>query len=276
MLSLPLAGSRAASTEQPLARGSDPFVFLLSTRAGGVGLNLTAANTVIFYDHDWNPQADLQATDRVHRLGQTRPVLVVRLACLGSVEEVILRRAQRKLLVLRGLVDDVDAGGAGRITSNSDGGDEASSRAGRGARTVREDSGRALGADDVSGPTPSGGDSASVASEAIRYGLASLYRHDVSPDTDRTPGDENSGSSMAVTDAALQAGTHAAGTVAEDGPTDAALDSLVRGNDAAGDDPPRDDGVPYSAGECGGGGGALRASAHRLSLPLSSPHTPSS
>ena len=90
------------------SHGVDPFVFLLSTRAGGLGLNLTAANTVIFYDHDWNPQADLQATDRVHRLGQTRPVLVVRLVCEGSVEEVILRRAHAKMLASRGLLAEDD------------------------------------------------------------------------------------------------------------------------------------------------------------------------
>ena len=82
----------------------EPFVFLLSTRAGGLGLNLTAANTVIFYDSDWNPQVDAQATDRVHRLGQLRPVLVLTLVCRGTVEELILRRAQQKLLVSRGLI----------------------------------------------------------------------------------------------------------------------------------------------------------------------------
>ena len=52
----------------------DIFVFLLSTRAGGLGINLTAADTVIFYDSDWNPTVDQQAMDRAHRLGQTRQV----------------------------------------------------------------------------------------------------------------------------------------------------------------------------------------------------------
>ena len=91
--------------------GNAPFVFLLSTRAGGLGLNLTAANTVIFYDSDWNPQADAQATDRVHRLGQQRPVLVITLGCRGTVEELILRRSQHKLAVMRGLIADGGAGG---------------------------------------------------------------------------------------------------------------------------------------------------------------------
>jgi SNF2 family DNA or RNA helicase len=53
---------------------SDIFVFLLSTRAGGLGINLTAADTVIFYESDWNPTMDLQAMDRAHRLGQTKEV----------------------------------------------------------------------------------------------------------------------------------------------------------------------------------------------------------
>ena len=81
----------------------DPSVFLLSTRAGGVGINLQAADTVILFDSDWNPQQDLQAISRAHRIGQTRPVLVLRLVSVGpdaqtySVEQRILRRAMKKL-----------------------------------------------------------------------------------------------------------------------------------------------------------------------------------
>lgn len=72
------------------------FIFLLSTRAGGVGLNLTAADTVIFFDSDWNPTQDLQAMDRAHRLGQERPVTVYRLISRGTIEERMLIRAQQK------------------------------------------------------------------------------------------------------------------------------------------------------------------------------------
>lgn len=72
------------------------FIFLLSTRAGGVGLNLTAADTVIFFDSDWNPTQDLQAMDRAHRLGQERPVTVYRLISRGTIEERMLVRAQQK------------------------------------------------------------------------------------------------------------------------------------------------------------------------------------
>eukprot|EP00172_Hildenbrandia_rubra_P001549 Plantae.Rhodophyta-Hildenbrandia_rubra.ctg2115.p1 GENE.Plantae.Rhodophyta-Hildenbrandia_rubra.ctg2115~~Plantae.Rhodophyta-Hildenbrandia_rubra.ctg2115.p1 ORF type:complete len:1369 (+),score=220.38 Plantae.Rhodophyta-Hildenbrandia_rubra.ctg2115:6908-11014(+) len=72
------------------------FVFLLSTRAGGVGINLTAADTVIFYDSDWNPTSDSQAMDRAHRLGQERPVTVYRLVTVGTIEERMLLRAKQK------------------------------------------------------------------------------------------------------------------------------------------------------------------------------------
>ncbi|XP_073224836.1 ATP-dependent DNA helicase DDM1-like [Cicer arietinum] len=72
-------------------------IFLLSTRAGGSGINLTAANTCILYDSDWNPQMDLQAMDRCHRIGQTKPVHVYRLATAQSVEGQMLKRAFSKL-----------------------------------------------------------------------------------------------------------------------------------------------------------------------------------
>ncbi|KFK28358.1 swi2 snf2-like protein [Arabis alpina] len=76
---------------------SDCRIFLLSTRAGGLGINLTAADTCILYDSDWNPQMDLQAMDRCHRIGQTKPVHVYRLATAQSIECRILKRAFSKL-----------------------------------------------------------------------------------------------------------------------------------------------------------------------------------
>ncbi|QDZ22807.1 SNF2-related ATP-dependent DNA helicase [Chloropicon primus] len=75
--------------------------FLLSTRAGGLGINLAAADTVIIYDSDWNPQQDLQAMDRCHRIGQTKPVLVFRLITANSVEERMLAKAESKLKLER-------------------------------------------------------------------------------------------------------------------------------------------------------------------------------
>nr|POE56829.1 putative dna helicase ino80 [Quercus suber] len=77
------------------------FVFLLSTRAGGLGINLTSADTVIFYDSDWNPTIDSQAMDRAHRLGQTRQVTVYRLITRGTIEERIRKRALQKEEVQR-------------------------------------------------------------------------------------------------------------------------------------------------------------------------------
>ncbi|EXJ72743.1 uncharacterized protein A1O5_03890 [Cladophialophora psammophila CBS 110553] len=71
-------------------------LFLLTTRAGGQGINLTAADTVILFDSDWNPQQDLQAMDRAHRIGQTKPVIVYRLATRGTVEETLLLKADTK------------------------------------------------------------------------------------------------------------------------------------------------------------------------------------
>ncbi|KAI5962398.1 INO80 [Candida pseudojiufengensis] len=72
------------------------FIFLLSTRAGGLGINLTAADTVIFYDSDWNPTIDSQAMDRAHRLGQTKQVTVYRLLTRNTIEERMRDRAKQK------------------------------------------------------------------------------------------------------------------------------------------------------------------------------------
>jgi chromatin-remodeling ATPase INO80 len=80
---------------------SDIFIFLLSTRAGGLGINLTSADTVIFYDSDWNPTIDSQAMDRAHRLGQTKQVTVYRLITRGTIEERIRKRALQKEEVQR-------------------------------------------------------------------------------------------------------------------------------------------------------------------------------
>lgn len=93
--------------------GSDKFCFLLSTRAGGLGINLQTADTCILYDSDWNPQQDLQAQDRCHRLGQKKPVNVFRLVSENSVEEKIVERAQQKLkldamVVQQGRLKDKD------------------------------------------------------------------------------------------------------------------------------------------------------------------------
>lgn len=77
--------------------GSEKFVFLLTTRAGGLGINLTTADIVVLFDSDWNPQADLQAMDRAHRIGQTKQVKVFRFITENAIEEKVLERAAQKL-----------------------------------------------------------------------------------------------------------------------------------------------------------------------------------
>ncbi|AAQ15639.1 transcription activator, putative [Trypanosoma brucei gambiense DAL972] len=92
---------------------SDYFIFLLSTRAGGLGINLQAANNVIIYDSDWNPQMDLQAQDRAHRIGQKRVVRVYRFVTDGTVEERIYHRALKKLYLDAMVVQQGRASGGG-------------------------------------------------------------------------------------------------------------------------------------------------------------------
>ncbi len=84
-----------------------PPVFLISLKAGGYGLNLTAADTVIHFDPWWNPAAESQASDRAHRIGQTRPVTVYRLLTRGTVEEKVLRLQAKK----RSLAAAIDEAG---------------------------------------------------------------------------------------------------------------------------------------------------------------------
>jgi DNA helicase INO80 len=91
----------------------DIFIFLLSTRAGGLGINLTAADTVIFYDSDWNPTIDSQAMDRAHRLGQLRQVTVYRLITRGTIEERIRKRALQKEEVQRVVISGQSNAGSG-------------------------------------------------------------------------------------------------------------------------------------------------------------------
>eukprot|EP00531_Pseudo-nitzschia_arenysensis_P000181 CAMPEP_0116124966 /NCGR_PEP_ID=MMETSP0329-20121206/5561_1 /TAXON_ID=697910 /ORGANISM="Pseudo-nitzschia arenysensis, Strain B593" /LENGTH=1458 /DNA_ID=CAMNT_0003618979 /DNA_START=160 /DNA_END=4536 /DNA_ORIENTATION=- len=95
------------------APNSEKFLFLLSTRAGGLGINLQTADVVILYDSDWNPQADLQAQDRAHRIGQKKEVQVFRLVTEHTIEEKIVERAQQKLkldamVVQQGRLKDKD------------------------------------------------------------------------------------------------------------------------------------------------------------------------
>jgi chromatin-remodeling ATPase INO80 len=94
------------------------FIFLLSTRAGGLGINLTSADTVIFYDSDWNPTIDSQAMDRAHRLGQTKQVTVYRMITRGTIEERIRKRALQKEEVQRVVISGGASGGVDFNTRN--------------------------------------------------------------------------------------------------------------------------------------------------------------
>lgn len=104
------AGPRRMAIDHFNAPDSNDFCFLLSTRAGGLGINLMTADTVILFDSDWNPQADLQAMARAHRIGQTKPVSIYRLVSKETVEEEVLERARNKLMlefitIQRGVTD---------------------------------------------------------------------------------------------------------------------------------------------------------------------------
>jgi hypothetical protein len=134
------------------APNSPLFIFLISTRAGGLGLNLASADTVILYDSDWNPQVDLQAMERAHRIGQVKPVRVYRLVCSGSVEERMVSRAEKKLF-LNAMVaetdhDEIEGGGEGK--------------------EEEEDANQALG---IGGATMSKGELASL----IRFGANAVF-----------------------------------------------------------------------------------------------------
>ncbi|KXS97354.1 hypothetical protein AC578_10729 [Pseudocercospora eumusae] len=88
---------RIAAIDDYNKEGSEKFLFLLTTRAGGLGINLTTADIVVLFDSDWNPQADLQAMDRAHRIGQTKQVHVFRFITEKAIEEKVLERAAQKL-----------------------------------------------------------------------------------------------------------------------------------------------------------------------------------
>jgi len=94
-----------------------PPVFLISLKAGGSGLNLTAADTVIHFDPWWNPAVEDQATDRAHRIGQTKVVTTYRLIAKGTIEEKILELAEKKRELV-GAVLSEDVGGAKKLTKN--------------------------------------------------------------------------------------------------------------------------------------------------------------
>nr|XP_031859137.1 uncharacterized protein CI109_005487 [Kwoniella shandongensis]KAA5526209.1 hypothetical protein CI109_005487 [Kwoniella shandongensis] len=111
---------RIAAIDEYNAPGSEKFVFLLTTRAGGLGINLVTADIVVLFDSDWNPQADLQAMDRAHRIGQTKQVYVFRFITQDAVEERILERATQKLKLDQMVIQEGRAQQAAKVGSNKD------------------------------------------------------------------------------------------------------------------------------------------------------------
>ncbi|ODQ65772.1 hypothetical protein NADFUDRAFT_58324 [Nadsonia fulvescens var. elongata DSM 6958] len=110
---------RISAIDNYNAPDSDKFVFLLTTRAGGLGINLTTADTVILYDSDWNPQADLQAMDRAHRIGQKKQVVVFRFVTENAIEEKVLERATQKLRLDQLVIQQGRARSSAQTTANN-------------------------------------------------------------------------------------------------------------------------------------------------------------
>ncbi|OQE96394.1 hypothetical protein PENNAL_c0001G02481 [Penicillium nalgiovense] len=111
---------RIAAIDDYNKPGSDKFVFLLTTRAGGLGINLTSADIVVLFDSDWNPQADLQAMDRAHRIGQTKQVKVFRFITEKAIEEKVLERAAQKLRLDQLVIQQGRSGQQASKTSSKD------------------------------------------------------------------------------------------------------------------------------------------------------------
>ncbi|CAG9949635.1 unnamed protein product [Clonostachys rosea f. rosea IK726] len=111
---------RIAAIDEYNKPGSEKFIFLLTTRAGGLGINLTTADIVVLYDSDWNPQADLQAMDRAHRIGQTKQVVVYRFVTDNAIEEKVLERAAQKLRLDQLVIQQGRAQNAAKAAANKD------------------------------------------------------------------------------------------------------------------------------------------------------------
>ena len=110
---------RQAAIDRFSKEGSTKFVFLLCTRAGGVGINLTAADTVIIFDSDWNPQNDIQAQARCHRIGQKEMVKVYRLLTRGTYEKDMFIRASKKLGLDQAVLNRIEVGGKQNSSNNA-------------------------------------------------------------------------------------------------------------------------------------------------------------
>ena len=123
------ANERAAAIDRFSNNDFNRFVFLLSTRAGGVGVNLTRADTVIIFDSDWNPQNDLQAQARCHRIGQKKEVKVYRLISKNTYEESMFDKASKKLGLDQAVLHNMNTAALASRTPTPDGTSESASSA---------------------------------------------------------------------------------------------------------------------------------------------------
>ncbi|KAJ2761689.1 hypothetical protein H4S06_001072, partial [Coemansia sp. BCRC 34490] len=167
---LRIDGSTAPSERQTKvgsfnAPDSQALVFMASTRTGGLGLNLTSADVVVIFDCDFNPHADLQAMARAHRIGQTKPVTVLKFVMQDSAEERIVKAATRKL-VLDHLIIQSIGDSAGAVSNNSASGDDDLLRPTDVERALRHGASRLFAPDA----------DAAAESRAIRYDAARVAR----------------------------------------------------------------------------------------------------
>ncbi|RKO98091.1 hypothetical protein CXG81DRAFT_14771 [Caulochytrium protostelioides] len=138
---------RVSSIDAFNAPDSEHFLFLLTTRAGGLGINLATADIVIMYDSDWNPQVDLQAEDRAHRIGQKKQVVVFRFITENAVEEKVIERATQKLRLDQLVIQSGRSQAAAKAIGSSK--EDLLSMIQHGAQTIFEDSGSTIADEDI-------------------------------------------------------------------------------------------------------------------------------
>lgn len=160
--------ARQMAMESFNAEGSKDFCFILSTRAGGLGINLATADTVIIFDSDWNPQNDLQAQSRAHRIGQKHVVNIYRLMVKNTVEEDILERAKKKLVLDHLVIQRMSTGKASHYQAASGSG---------AAGTPALMQGGAAAAASGSNATAAGMFSKNELAEIIKFGAEELFKN---------------------------------------------------------------------------------------------------
>ncbi|ORY26420.1 hypothetical protein BCR33DRAFT_726284 [Rhizoclosmatium globosum] len=140
---------RISSIDEYNAPDSKKFIFLLTTRAGGLGINLATADIVIMYDNDWNPQVDLQAEDRAHRIGQKKQVNVFRFITENAIEEKVIDRATQKLRLDQLVIQQGRAAQAAKAAAQAASKDELIAMIQHGAQAIFQGSDSTISTDDI-------------------------------------------------------------------------------------------------------------------------------